>query len=114
MRINDIFIGVNAIDYSVYPDCRKEFINGFENLINLSTKEGINGVQFKINTPLINLTKKEIILLGRMNGIDFSKTSSCYNPIDEKNCGFCDSCLLRKKGFDEASLNDPKIDNKNV
>ena len=114
MRINDIFIGVNAIDYSGYPDCRKEFINGFENLINSSTKEGINGVEFKINTPLINLTKKEIILLGKKNGIDFSKTSSCYNPIGEKNCGFCDSCLLRKKGFDEASLNDPKVSNYNV
>ena len=107
MNIDDIFIGVNAIDYSGYPDCRHEFIIRFEELINKSTKKAIEGKKFKINTPLINLTKKEIILLGDKNGVDFSMTSSCYNPKNKLMCSKCDSCLLRKKGFDEASIIDP-------
>ncbi len=105
--IDDIYIGVNAIDYSGYPDCRQEFINGFERLINQSTKKGIEGKKFKIITPLLNLTKKEIINLGKKNGVNFSKTSSCYNPVQKKRCGFCDSCLLRKRGFEEAAITDP-------
>tara|TARA_B100000686_G_C16680763_1_gene911802 strand:+ start:223 stop:909 length:687 start_codon:yes stop_codon:yes gene_type:complete len=107
LGIDKIFIGVNAIDYSGYPDCRQEFIKGFEKLINFSTKKGLEGNKFKIKTPLINLTKKEIILIGKKNGVNFSKTSSCYNPRKGKSCGICDSCLLRKKGFDEARLDDP-------
>ena len=78
--IDNIFIGVNAIDYSGYPDCRKNFIDNFEKLINKSTKKGLEGSKFKINTPLINLSKKEIIKLGHKNGVDFSMTSSCYSP----------------------------------
>ena len=105
--IDNIFIGVNAIDYSGYPDCRKNFIDNFEKLINKSTKKGLEGSQFKINTPLINLSKKDIIKLGHKNGVDFSMTSSCYSPKLKKNCGVCDSCLLRKQGFEEAGLRDP-------
>ena len=105
--IDNIFIGVNAIDYSGYPDCRKNFIDNFEKLINKSTKKGLEGSKFKINTPLINLSKKDIIKLGHKNGVDFSKTSSCYSPKLKKNCGVCDSCLLRKQGFEEAGLRDP-------
>ena len=106
-NIDNIFIGVNAIDYSGYPDCRKNFINNFEKLINKSTKKGLEGNKFKINTPLINLSKKDIIKLGHKNGVDFSMTSSCYSPKLKKNCGVCDSCLLRKQGFEEAGLRDP-------
>ena len=105
--IDNIFIGVNAIDYSGYPDCRKNFIDNFEKLINKSTKKGLEGSKFKINTPLINLSKKDIIKLGHKNGVDFSMTSSCYSPKLKKNCGICDSCLLRKQGFEEAGLRDP-------
>ena len=105
--IDNIFLGVNAIDYSGYPDCRKNFIDNFEKLINKSTKKGLEGSQFKINTPLINLSKKDIIKLGHKNGVDFSMTSSCYSPKLKKNCGVCDSCLLRKQGFEEAGLRDP-------
>ena len=105
--IDNIFIGVNAIDYSGYPDCRKNFIDNFEKLINKSTKKGLEGNKFKINTPLINLSKKDIIKLGHKNGVDFSMTSSCYSPKLKKNCGVCDSCLLRKQGFEEAGLRDP-------
>ena len=106
-NIDNIFIGVNAIDYSGYPDCRKNFIDNFEKLINKSTKKGLEGSKFKINTPLINLSKKDIIKLGHKNGVDFSMTSSCYSPKLKKNCGVCDSCLLRKQGFEEAGLRDP-------
>ena len=105
--IDNIFIGVNAIDYSGYPDCRKNFIDNFEKLINKSTKKGLEGSKFKINAPLINLSKKDIIKLGHKNGVDFSMTSSCYSPKLKKNCGVCDSCLLRKQGFEEAGLRDP-------
>ena len=105
--IDNIFIGVNAIDYSGYPDCRKNFIDNFEKLINKSTKKGLEGSKFKINTPLINLSKKDIIKLGHKNGVDFSMTSSCYSPKLKKNCGVCDSCLLREQGFEEAGLRDP-------
>ena len=105
--IDNIFIGVNAIDYSGYPDCRKNFIDNFEKLINKSTKKGLEGNKFKINTPLINLSKKDIIKLGHKNGVDFSMTSSCYSPKLKKNCGVCDSCLLRKQGFEEAGFKDP-------
>ena len=107
LDIENIFLGVNSVDYSGYPDCRPEFIKGFEELINISTKKGIQGNKFKILTPLINLSKKEIVILGKKNYVDFSKTSSCYNPKEKKSCGFCDSCLLRKKGFEEAGIIDP-------
>ncbi len=106
---NHIYIGVNALDYSGYPDCRPEFISSFEKTINLGTKAGTEkNKTLKICTPLINMTKKEIILKGLALGVDFSLTHSCYNPNEEgKPCGKCDSCLLRLKGFSEATITDP-------
>ena len=106
---NDIFIGVNAIDYSGYPDCCPEFITAFETLANLATKAGVEGKnRMKIHTPLIKLNKGEIIQKGLQLGVDFAMTHSCYNPGEEgKSCGVCDSCQLRLKGFHEAGVEDP-------
>jgi 7-cyano-7-deazaguanine synthase len=105
----DIFIGVNSIDFSGYPDCRPEYIAAFEHMANLATKAGIEGkTRLKIRTPLINLTKAEIIRKGIELGVDYSLTHSCYDPdIDGRACGLCDSCLLRIKGFEEAGIRDP-------
>jgi len=105
----DIFIGVNAIDYSGYPDCRPEFIAAFEQMANLATKAGVEGrMQVKIHTPLIRLSKREIIQLGTKLGVNFALTHSCYDPDGEGHpCGLCDSCRIRRKGFAEASLADP-------
>ncbi len=104
---NSIFIGVNSIDYSGYPDCRPEFINAFEKVSHLSTKKGIQGNKVIIHTPLIKKTKKEIIKLGNKNKINFKNTLSCYSPKNKLACGECDACLLRLKGFDEANIVDP-------
>ena len=106
---NDIFIGVNAIDYSGYPDCRPEFITAFETLANLATKAGVEGKnRMKIHTPLIKLSKVEIIQKGLELGVDFAMTHSCYDPGEKgESCGVCDSCQLRLKGFQEAGLEDP-------
>ena len=105
---NDIFLGVNAIDYSGYPDCRPEFIEAFENLANLGTKAGVQGRRFQIHTPLIKFSKADIIRKGVELGVDFSVTHSCYDPTPEGFAfGECDSCLLRLKGFREAGLKDP-------
>jgi len=105
----DIFIGVNAIDYSGYPDCRPEFIAAFEQMANLATKAAVEGrTQVKIHTPLIRLAKSEIIKLGSKLGVDFRLTHSCYDPDGEgRPCGLCDSCRLRLKGFAEAGFEDP-------
>ncbi len=105
----DIFIGVNAIDYSGYPDCRPEFIQAFEKMANLATKAGVEGkIRFRINVPLIRMTKAEIIRRGVELGIDYGMTLSCYDPSQEgKACGHCDSCILRRKGFQEAGVPDP-------
>jgi len=105
----NIFLGVNAVDYSGYPDCRPEFIAAFEKLANLATKAGVEGKEkLKIHTPLIQLTKAEIILKGLELGVDYSLTHSCYNPSENSSsCGSCDSCLLRLKGFHEAGFEDP-------
>tara|TARA_Y100001960_G_C14522153_1_gene751872 strand:- start:237 stop:920 length:684 start_codon:yes stop_codon:yes gene_type:complete len=104
----DIFIGVNALDYSGYPDCRPDFISAFEKTANLATKAGTSGYSFKIHTPLINMTKSEIIRTGIDLNIDYSLTSSCYDPKQGGNpCGLCDACYLRLKGFKEAKLIDP-------
>ncbi|KPJ67224.1 MAG: 7-cyano-7-deazaguanine synthase [Coxiella sp. DG_40] len=105
---NDIFIGVSAIDYSGYPDCRPEFIKAFQNLADLATKVGVKGNSIRINAPLINLSKAETIKLGQKLGIDYSMTVTCYQ-VDEKGCacGKCDSCVLRIKGFKEAGMVDP-------
>lgn len=105
---NDIFIGVNAIDYSGYPDCRPEFIQAFENLADVGTKAGVEGRRFQIHTPLIKLSKADIIRKGVEIGVDFSLTHSCYDPTAEGlACGACDSCLLRLKGFREVGIPDP-------
>jgi 7-cyano-7-deazaguanine synthase len=106
---SDIFIGVNALDYSGYPDCRPEFIEAFERMANLATKAGVEGRQLlRIHAPLISLSKSEIIRKGLDLGIDYSLTSSCYDPSPTGHpCGFCDSCLLRQKGFRENGLSDP-------
>lgn len=104
----DIFIGVNALDYSGYPDCRPEYIAAFQNMANLATKAGVEGQQLTIHTPLITLTKAEIITTGLALGVDYGLTSSCYDPDGSGNpCGHCDSCLLRLKGFTEAGHTDP-------
>ena len=106
---DDIFIGVNALDYSGYPDCRPEFIEAYEKMANLATKAGTqDSRKLTIHTPLIALTKAEIIRKGASLGVDYALTHSCYDPTEEgKPCGRCDSCLLRKKGFAEAGLEDP-------
>src|SRR3954465_9288786 len=103
--VHDVFIGVNAIDYSGYPDCRPEFIEAFERMANLATKMTISGERFAIHAPLIHLSKAQIIQRGVQLGVDYSLTHSCYDP-DEKGraCGRCDSCVLRKKGFEEAGV----------
>lgn len=104
----DIFIGVNALDYSGYPDCRPEFIAAYEAMANLATKAGVEGRRLKIHTPLIDLTKAEIINKGLSLGVDYSRTHSCYDPApDGAACGLCDSCRLRLKGFQEAGVPDP-------
>jgi len=102
-----IFIGVNAIDYSGYPDCRPEYIKSYENMANLATREGVEGRKLTIETPLLDITKGEIIKTGLSLGVDYSKTITCYDPVDGKSCGRCDSCLLRLKGFEEAGVKDP-------
>src|SRR5262249_19998460 len=107
-RSSDIFLGVNAIDYSGYPDCRPEFIEAFENLANLGTKAGVEGRRFQIHTPLIKFSKADIIRKAVELGVDLSLTHSCYDPTPEGlACGECDSCLLRLKGFREAGIKDP-------
>lgn len=105
----DIFIGVNALDYSGYPDCRPEYIAAFETMANLATKAGVEGSgRFEIHAPLIRLTKAEIIRKGLALGVDYGRTHSCYDPTDEGlACGLCDSCRLRLKGFAEAGVADP-------
>jgi len=105
----DIFIGVNALDYSGYPDCRPEYIEAFQTMANLATRAGVEGKgRLTIHTPLIELTKAQIIQKGIALGVDYATTSSCYDPgVNGRPCGQCDSCLLRKKGFAEAGIPDP-------
>ena len=105
----DIFIGVNAVDYSGYPDCRPEYIHAFETMANLATKLGVEGTRTRIRTPLIELTKTQIIKLGTGLGVDYGLTFSCYDPLPDtgRPCGRCDSCLIRADGFAEAGMPDP-------
>ena len=104
----DIFIGVNALDYSGYPDCRPEYIESFERTANLATKAGVSGKNFHIHTPLINMSKAEIIKSGTKLGVDYGLTFSCYDPQETgAPCGHCDACILRLKGFKEAGIPDP-------
>jgi 7-cyano-7-deazaguanine synthase len=104
----DVFIGVNAVDYSGYPDCRPEFIAAFEAMANLATRAGVEGHRLTIHTPLIDLTKAEIIRRGLALGLDYAATSTCYDPgADGGACGRCDACLLRARGFADAGVTDP-------
>jgi 7-cyano-7-deazaguanine synthase len=107
----DIFIGVNALDYSGYPDCRPEYIEAFERMANLATKSAVEGrVRVTLHTPLIRMRKGEIVTLGAKLGLDFRQTHSCYDPDSSgRPCGACDSCLLRRKGFEEAGVADPLL-----
>jgi 7-cyano-7-deazaguanine synthase len=104
----NIFIGVNNVDYSGYPDCRPEYIEAYKKMANLATKSGIEGKKLSIHTPLLNLNKSEIIKLGINLGVDYSITHTCYNPNEQGNsCGKCESCVYRLKGFKEAGIKDP-------
>ena len=109
LEAQDIFIGVNAIDYSGYPDCRPKFLQAFEDLANLATKAGVEGTAtYRIHAPLLHMSKSQIIGAGVDAGVDFSLTHSCYDPSPEGlACGDCDSCILRRKGFQEAGIPDP-------
>ncbi len=112
LESSDVFIGVNALDYSGYPDCRPEYIRAYEQMANLATKAGVEGRQhLRIHTPLIELTKAQIIQRGLELGVDYSLTHSCYDPDPRgRACGTCDSCLLRRRGFAEVGLEDPALD----
>ncbi len=104
----DIFVGVNALDYSGYPDCRPEYIEAFERMANLATKAGVEGARTRIQAPLMHMTKQQIILRGMELGVDYSLTHSCYDPDAEgRACGHCDSCVLRRRGFEQAGVADP-------
>lgn len=107
LKASDIFIGVNAVDYSGYPDCRPAFVDAFQRLANLATKEAVEGRRVNVWAPLISLTKDQIIRIGANRGVDYSLTSSCYDPADGAACGLCDSCRIRRKGFEAAGVADP-------
>jgi len=109
LKAQDIFLGVNAVDYSGYPDCRPEFLEAYEHLANLATKAGVEGsARYTIHAPLLRMSKADIIRTGNENGVDFALTHSCYDPSPEGlACGACDSCFLRRKGFEEARIPDP-------
>ena len=110
LKAEAIFVGVNAVDYSGYPDCRPEFIEAFEKLANLATKTGVEGQQLTVHAPLITMTKAEIIQKGSALGVDYSQTISCYQANNEgKACGKCDSCRFRKQGFEQAGIADPTL-----
>ena len=110
---NDIFIGVSAVDYSGYPDCRPEFVRSFEVTANLGTKAADEGQRFVIHAPLVHLTKEETVRLGQKYGVNFKNTHTCYDPApDGSPCGECDSCRLRVKGFEDAGTTDPVVDSK--
>lgn len=110
LEADSIFIGVNAVDYSGYPDCRPEYIAAFETMANLATKRGVEGQPIKIETPLIDLTKEQIIQTGSRLGVDYSLTVSCYQADDQgQACGHCDSCRLRAQGFANAGVSDPTL-----
>ena len=110
LNVSDIFIGINALDYSGYPDCRPEFVQAFESLAQLATRAGVEGARIKVHTPLIQLTKADIVRRGLALGLDYGLTHSCYDPDARgRPCGRCDSCALRAKGFAEAGAVDPIV-----
>jgi len=115
LKAYDIFIGVNALDYSGYPDCRPEYIESYEKMANLATKAGVEGKTFKIHTPLIQMTKAAIIKTGLGLSVDFSLTTTCYDPSSSgAACGECDACILRLKGFQENGIVDPMVYQRNI
>ncbi|MDG1818756.1 MAG: 7-cyano-7-deazaguanine synthase QueC [Porticoccaceae bacterium] len=108
LEANDIFLGVNAVDYSGYPDCRPEYINAFETVANLATKSGVEGQKLSIHAPLIDMTKAQIVQTGLALGVDYSQTVSCYQAsLEGLACGRCESCRLRRQGFEQAGVKDP-------
>ena len=108
--VYDLFYGANILDYSGYPDCRPEFIQALEHTLNVGTKAGSDGKSFRIHAPLLTMTKAQIIKMGIELGVDYTNTHSCYDPLpDGAACGSCDSCVIRRKGFEEAGLPDPAI-----
>ena len=110
LSVRNIFIGVNALDYSGYPDCRPEYIQAYTEMANLATKAGVEGHRLQIHTPLIGLTKAEIIKTGTSLDVDYALTHSCYSPDnDGRHCGQCDACLLRRRGFEQAQVTDPTL-----
>ena len=112
LESDDIFVGVNAVDYSGYPDCRPEFVQAFERLASVATKRGVEGNRLRVHAPLIELTKREIIEVGLKLGVDYGLTHSCYDPSPEgRACGRCDSCVIRKKAFEELGMTDPVLQN---
>ena len=112
---NDIFLGVNAVDYSGYPDCRPEYIKAFETMANLATKAAVEGQRLKIHAPLIDMTKGQIVQAGMALGVDYSTTVSCYQAnLEGQACGKCESCRLRRQGFEQAGINDPTRYQKNA
>jgi 7-cyano-7-deazaguanine synthase len=107
--VRDLVIGVNALDYSGYPDCRPAFIAAFEALAAVATRAGVEGAAFRVHTPLIAMSKAEIIRRGAALGLDYSLTHSCYDPVGTRPCGRCDSCTIRARGFAQAGLTDPLL-----
>jgi 7-cyano-7-deazaguanine synthase len=108
LDVRDIFIGVNALDYSGYPDCRPEYLAAFQRMANLATRAGVEGRSLRLHAPLLQLAKREIISLGTSLGVDYALTTSCYDPaLDGTACGQCDACRIRRRGFAEAGLDDP-------
>lgn len=105
----DLFLGVNAVDYSGYPDCRPAFIESFTKTANLATKLGVDGHTIRVHTPLMEMTKAEIVTKGTALGVDYAMTHSCYDPVDGGACGACDSCILRRRGFEQAGIDDPTV-----
>lgn len=105
----DLFVGVNAVDYSGYPDCRPQFVEAFEALANLATKAGVEGARFRVHAPLILMSKREIIEAGLSLGVDYGLTHSCYDPVGGRACGRCDACTIRRRAFAELGLADPAL-----
>lgn len=110
LQSSDLFIGANAVDYSGYPDCRPEYLRAYEAMANLATKASVEGVRLQIHAPLVHLSKADIIRRGAQAGVDFSQTVSCYQPTGAgRACGQCDSCRIRRKGFEDAGIADPTL-----
>lgn len=110
IEATDLFVGVNAVDYSGYPDCRPQFVEAFEALANLATKAGVEGARIRVHAPLILMSKREIIEVGLSLGVDYGLTHSCYDPVGDRACGRCDACAIRRRAFEELGLSDPAVE----